>query len=256
MTRKSPTRMPFSWHLHRALPNRFRRNAAVGGAESPPGTCHQHGRVLVTTTVTSVGTLLGLIPAMQAGVSLWGLLWCPLPGGKWEGGVAATQCHRSWGADTHHGGTVTLQAGMCRAGRGRCARGQSSWHCAPGCGMGARGAPGQVLGPLSPRCSFCHCLSWPQPGAIPAAVRLPGPRRGPSPLPWGSQCDTKWGPDHQEMAQTGSHKRTHRCPSAWAGGTSMASARAAVPVMAAPQGGLVGVPFPQSLSPQWPSGWH
>lgn len=222
MTRKSPTRMPFSWHLHRALSNRFRRNAAVGGAERPPGTCHQHGRVLVTTTVTPVGTLLGLIPAVQGGVPLWGLLWCPLPGGKWgERGWLVPSASRAERGDTQHRGTVTPQAGMwlegSSAGQGRqgklCLRAELL-ALLPDVGWVPLGHPGRFWG---------HC-----PHAAPSATVCPAHSLGPSLLLWGCQGhvrgDTTWGLQHQEMAQTGHHKRAHRCPSACAGETPMATA--------------------------------
>lgn len=138
-------------------------------------------------------------------------------------------------ADTHHRGTVTPQAGMWEEGSsaGKAEEGvpagRTPGTALPDVGWVPMGHPGRFWGHCPHAApSACHCLSWPQPGAIPAAVRLPGPCQGPSPLPWGSQRDTKWAPDHQEMAQTGNHTGTHRCPDAWAGGTSLASARAAM----------------------------
>lgn len=153
----------------------------------------------------------------------------PTWGKMGSGGWLLPSATGAGGADTHHGGTVTPQAGMWEEGS---SAGQA------GEGVPAGRAPGTALPDVGsvpvghPGRFWGHC-----PHAAPSATAcpghslgpsLPGPCQGPLPLPWGSQGDTKWGPYHQEMAQTGSHKRTHRCPSAWGGGTSMASARAAM----------------------------
>lgn len=195
---------------------------------------------------------------------------CAVPslGENGERGWLPPSATRAGGADTRHRGTVTPQAGMWKEGS---SAGQA------GEGVPAGRAPGTTLPDVGwvpvghPGRFWGHC-----PHTAPYATACPGHNLGLSLLPRG--CQGHVGAHHRcprahRVTQRGvpTTRRWHRLATTkepmgapvpgqvglpWPVPGPLQCWVPAPPMMAAPQGGLVGVPFARSLSPQWPSPWH